>query len=65
MEVQTRGRPVLLRRGVEDGGELVDRGTPTEAACRIVTLKDRLEEAQRLNAEYRRAATSANPTAAA
>ncbi|MFJ9909372.1 MerR family transcriptional regulator [Streptomyces sp. NPDC101152] len=45
--------------------ELVDHGTPIEAACRIVILEDQLEEAQRLNAEYRRAAESANPTAAA
>jgi len=37
--------------------ELVDRGTPVEAACRIVTLEDQLQEAQRINAEYRRAAT--------
>ncbi|WEH16516.1 helix-turn-helix domain-containing protein [Streptomyces sp. VNUA24] len=36
--------------------ELVDRGTPIEAACRIVILEDQLEEAQRLNAEYRRRA---------
>ena len=36
--------------------ELVDQGTPIEAACRIVILEDQLEEAQRLNAEYRRAA---------
>ncbi|MET9442434.1 helix-turn-helix domain-containing protein [Streptomyces sp. NPDC006610] len=35
--------------------ELVDRGTPIEAACRIVILEDQLEEAQRINAEYRRA----------
>ncbi|MFC9646708.1 MerR family transcriptional regulator, partial [Streptomyces mirabilis] len=34
------------------------------AACRIVILEDQLEEAQRINAEYRRAAESANPTAA-
>ncbi|WP_369275642.1 MerR family transcriptional regulator [Streptomyces sp. R11] len=38
--------------------ELVDHGTPIEAACRIVILEDQLEEAQRLNAEYRRAADS-------
>ncbi|MGF0177195.1 MerR family transcriptional regulator [Streptomyces sp. Marseille-Q5077] len=38
--------------------ELVDQGTPIEAACRIVILEDQLEEAQRLNAEYRRAADS-------
>ncbi|MFI5976403.1 MerR family transcriptional regulator [Streptomyces sp. NPDC051452] len=34
--------------------ELVDRGTPIEAACRIVILEDQLEEAQRINEEYRR-----------
>jgi hypothetical protein len=39
--------------------ELVDRGTPIEAACRIVILADQLEEAQRINAEYRRAANEA------
>ncbi|MET7958136.1 MerR family transcriptional regulator [Streptomyces sp. NPDC005317] len=27
--------------------ELVDRGTPIEAACRIIILEDQLEEAQR------------------
>ncbi|MFF4539609.1 MerR family transcriptional regulator [Streptomyces aureus] len=36
--------------------ELVDRGTPTEAACRIVVLEDQLEESQRITAEYRRGA---------
>ncbi|MEV3993584.1 MerR family transcriptional regulator [Streptomyces sp. NPDC049837] len=36
--------------------ELVDQGTPIEAACRIVILEDQLEEAQRLNEEYRRSA---------
>ncbi|MFD9523327.1 helix-turn-helix domain-containing protein [Streptomyces sp. NPDC059979] len=45
--------------------ELVDQGTPIEAACRIVILEDQLEEAQRTNAEYRRNAEPANPTAAA
>ncbi|MET9324169.1 MerR family transcriptional regulator, partial [Streptomyces sp. NPDC003038] len=45
--------------------ELVDQGTPIEAACRIVILEDQLEEAQRINAEHRRAAGSANPPAAA
>ncbi|MEU1458845.1 MerR family transcriptional regulator, partial [Streptomyces avermitilis] len=45
--------------------ELVDHGTPIEAACRIVILEDQLEEAQRINAEYRRTAESAHPTAAA
>ncbi|MEV3907918.1 MerR family transcriptional regulator [Streptomyces canus] len=29
--------------------ELVDQGTPVEAACRIITLEDRLAEALRLN----------------
>ncbi|MGW7243382.1 MerR family DNA-binding transcriptional regulator, partial [Streptomyces sp. NPDC054804] len=35
------------------------RGTPIDAACRIVILEDQLEEAQRINAEYRRAADEA------
>ncbi|MFI9061996.1 MerR family transcriptional regulator [Streptomyces sp. NPDC053429] len=35
--------------------ELVDAGTPIEAACRIVILEDQLAEAQRINAEFRRA----------
>ncbi|MFE1289491.1 MerR family transcriptional regulator [Streptomyces sp. NPDC058751] len=34
--------------------DLVDQGTPVEAACRIVTLEDSLDEALRLNAELRR-----------
>jgi DNA-binding transcriptional MerR regulator len=29
--------------------ELVDQGTPIEAACRIIVLEDQLEEAQRIN----------------
>ncbi|MFI5868449.1 MerR family transcriptional regulator [Streptomyces sp. NPDC051546] len=45
--------------------ELVDQGTPIEAACRIVILEDQLEEAQRINAGHRRAAGSAQPAAAA
>ncbi|GAA2998880.1 MerR-like DNA binding protein [Streptomyces sp. KhCrAH-43] len=36
--------------------ELVDGGTPIEAACRIVILEDQLEEALRLNEELRRPA---------
>ncbi|MET7763750.1 MerR family transcriptional regulator [Streptomyces sp. NPDC005336] len=36
--------------------ELVDQGTPIDAACRIVILEDQLEEAQRLNEELRRRA---------
>ncbi|THA49944.1 MerR family transcriptional regulator, partial [Streptomyces sp. A1136] len=40
-------------------------GTPIEAACRIVILEDQLEEAKRINAEYRRTAQSPFPPAAA
>ncbi|MFH9727071.1 MerR family transcriptional regulator [Streptomyces sp. NPDC017254] len=39
--------------------ELVDQGTPIEAACRIIVLEDQLEEAQRINAEFHRAAQTA------
>ncbi|MFG2994881.1 MerR family transcriptional regulator, partial [Streptomyces sp. NPDC048257] len=39
--------------------------TPIEAACRIIILEDQLEEAQRINAEYRRAAESSAPPASA
>ncbi|WP_367048526.1 MerR family transcriptional regulator [Streptomyces sp. Je 1-332] len=45
--------------------ELVDQGTPIEAACRIVILEDQLEEAQRLNegrrAEVHRAGAEPRP----
>ncbi|WP_369215531.1 MerR family transcriptional regulator [Streptomyces flavofungini] len=41
--------------------ELVDQGTPIEAACRIVILEDQLEEARRINDEYRRAARATPP----
>ncbi|MFC4496119.1 MerR family transcriptional regulator [Streptomyces ovatisporus] len=34
--------------------ELVDNGTPIEAACRIIALEDQLEEAHRVNDELRR-----------
>ncbi len=34
--------------------ELVDQGTPLEAACRIIILEDQLAEALRINAEMRR-----------
>ncbi|BCM67924.1 MULTISPECIES: helix-turn-helix domain-containing protein [Streptomyces] len=34
--------------------ELVDQGTPIEAACRIVSLEDQLDEALRVNREMRR-----------
>ncbi|GGW63171.1 MerR family transcriptional regulator [Streptomyces lucensis JCM 4490] len=33
--------------------ELVDQGTPIEAACRIIVLEDQLEEAQRINEQTR------------
>ncbi len=33
--------------------DLVDQGTPVEAACRIVTLEDSLDEALRINEELR------------
>jgi DNA-binding transcriptional MerR regulator len=45
--------------------ELVDQGTSVEAACRIVILEVQLEEARRINAEYRSAAASGDRTAAA
>ncbi|WP_231618797.1 helix-turn-helix domain-containing protein [Nonomuraea sp. SBT364] len=32
--------------------ELVDQGTPVEAACRIIILEDQLAEALRINAAY-------------
>nr|WP_217451262.1 MerR family transcriptional regulator [Prescottella equi] len=35
--------------------ELIDQGTPIEAACRIIVLEDQLSEAQRINTELRRA----------
>jgi DNA-binding transcriptional MerR regulator len=31
--------------------ELLDQGTPLDAACRIIILEDQLAEAQQLNAE--------------
>jgi hypothetical protein len=43
--------------------DLVDQGTPIDAACRIVILEDQLEEALRLNEELRRPA--GDPTSAA
>jgi DNA-binding transcriptional MerR regulator len=38
--------------------DLVDAGTPIEAACRIIILEDQLEEALRLNARQHRPGTS-------
>lgn len=43
--------------------ELVDQGTPIDAACRIVILEDQLEEAQRLNEELRRSAADTGSAA--
>ena len=43
--------------------DLVDQGTPIDAACRIVILEDQLEEALRLNEELRR--PTGDPTPAA
>ena len=37
--------------------DLVDAGTPIEAACRIIILEDQLEEALRLNAQQHRPGT--------
>ena len=34
--------------------EMVDHGTPLEAACRIIILEDQLEEALRQNELYKR-----------
>lgn len=33
--------------------ELIDQGTPVEAACRIISLEERLEQAERANEELR------------
>ncbi|KOG30776.1 MerR family transcriptional regulator [Streptomyces resistomycificus] len=41
--------------------ELVDQGTPIEAACRIIGLEDQLEEALRDNEELRRPGEDAAP----
>ena len=40
--------------------ELVDAGTPIDAACRIVTLEDELEEARQRNEELRRGPDAAS-----
>ncbi|GAB2735394.1 MerR family transcriptional regulator [Streptomyces bullii] len=42
-----------LRRAAR-ARELVDQGTPMEAACRIIVLEDQLEAARRVNEELRR-----------
>ncbi|WP_079197708.1 MerR family transcriptional regulator [Streptomyces sp. CB03911] len=43
--------------------DLVDQGTPIEAACRIVILEDQLEEALRLNEQLRRPQPGQAPAA--
>ncbi|MEV0242962.1 MerR family transcriptional regulator [Streptomyces sp. NPDC050674] len=45
--------------------ELVDQGTPIEAACRIIRLEDQLEEARRLNSEQRHTGGTPQPSTAA
>lgn len=45
--------------------ELVDHGTPIDAACRIVVLEDQLEAAQRINTEHHNTTRSTNPTTTA
>ena len=42
--------------------DLVDAGTPIEAACRIIILEDQLEEALRLNAGQHRPDTPQSDT---
>ncbi|MFF8289939.1 MerR family transcriptional regulator [Streptomyces sp. NPDC016309] len=43
--------------------ELVDQGTPIDAACRIIILEDQLQEALRLNEQLRRSSTGSAPSA--
>ncbi|WP_328391623.1 MerR family transcriptional regulator [Streptomyces sp. NBC_00400] len=43
--------------------ELVGQGTPVDAACRIVTLEDQLDEARRLNEELRKGPAGPGPSA--
>jgi len=38
--------------------ELVDAGTPIDAACRIIILEDQLDEALRLNEQLRQDPTT-------
>ena len=42
--------------------ELIDQGTPVDAACRIIILEDQLAEAQRINTELRQAQQRASET---
>jgi DNA-binding transcriptional MerR regulator len=43
--------------------ELVDAGTPIDAACRIIILEDQLEEALRLNEQQHRHDPTPQPSA--
>ncbi|MDX3246268.1 MerR family transcriptional regulator [Streptomyces sp. ME18-1-4] len=45
--------------------ELVDQGTPIEAACRIIILEDQLEEAQRINEQLRNRGPESETSASA
>ncbi|SFD69476.1 MerR family transcriptional regulator [Streptomyces aidingensis] len=45
--------------------ELVDRGTPIEAACRIIVLEDQLEEARRINEQLRAQGPEPHPRTSA
>ncbi|MEU5835248.1 MerR family transcriptional regulator [Streptomyces diacarni] len=38
--------------------ELVDQGTPIDAACRIIILEDQLEDAKRINEQLRHSGAS-------
>ncbi|WP_433609331.1 MerR family transcriptional regulator [Prescottella agglutinans] len=42
--------------------ELIDQGTPVDAACRIIILEDQLAEAQRINTELRHGQQQARET---
>ncbi|NKZ04295.1 MerR family transcriptional regulator [Actinomadura latina] len=41
--------------------DLVDQGTPLEAACRIIILEDQLAEAKSINAQLRREGATRRP----
>ncbi|MFA1542579.1 MerR family transcriptional regulator [Actinomadura monticuli] len=41
--------------------DLVDQGTPMEAACRIIILEDQLAEAQRINAQLQKDRAAQHP----
>ncbi len=43
--------------------DLVDQGTPIDAACRIIILEDQLEEALRINEQLRRPQHDQEPAA--